>query len=374
LITLKALTDARTGGIVAAPTTSLPVRLGGTRNWDYRYCWLRDATFTLLTLLGAGYRDEARAWREWLLRAVAGRPGQMNIMYSLTGQRRLTERELPWLPGYQGASPVRVGNAAHAQLQLDVYGEVMDALYQATNAGMGPGPDGWRLERAVLEFLESNWDQPDEGLWELRIRRRHFTHSKMMAWVAFDRAVRAAEGSGLDGPVGRWRALRDEVHAQVCREGFDAELGAFVQSYGSKRLDASLLMMPLVGFLPATDPRVRGTVEAIERHLAIDGWIIRYEPMPEAHPHSPGESAFLLCNFWMADALHLMGRHADARRRFERLLGLCNDVGLLSEGYDPEAGRLVGNFPQAFSHVGLIDTAMNLARGVAGPAERRPPG
>ena len=372
LITLKALTFMPTGGIVAAPTTSLPEQVGGVRNWDYRFCWLRDATFTLLALMEAGYREEARAWREWLLRAAAGEPSQMNILYGLGGERRLTEIELPWLPGFEQSRPVRIGNAAWSQYQLDVYGEVMDAMHQCLRAGMGPGEDGWRIERALLDFLESNWTEPDEGIWEVRGPRRHFTHSKMMAWVAFDRAVRAVERYGLDGPIERWRTLRNDVHTQVCREGFDAERGAFVQSFGSKRLDASLLMMPLVGFLPPTDPRVLGTVEAIQRELTTDGFVSRYAPDVEVEGVPGTEGSFLPCSFWLADNLALQGRHDEARVLFKRLLQIRNDLGLLSEEYDPVARRLLGNFPQAFSHIGLINTAFNLAQNQAGPAQERP--
>jgi GH15 family glucan-1,4-alpha-glucosidase len=372
LITLKALTYAPTGGIVAAATTSLPEQLGGVRNWDYRYCWIRDATFTLYALMLAGYHEEAAAWREWLLRAVAGSPSQMHIMYGLRGERRLTESELSWLPGYEGSAPVRIGNDAWNQHQLDVYGEVMDSLHQCRRYGLDASEDAWRVQVELMEFLESNWRAPDEGIWEVRGPRRHFTHSKVMAWVAFDRAVKAVERHRLDGPADRWRALRDEVHEQVCREGFDPQLGAFVQSYGSKHLDASLLMIPLVGFLPAIDPRVRGTVEAIERTLVTDSFVNRYTPDPNVDGLPPGEGAFLLCTFWLADCLALMGRDADARRVFDRLLSIRNDVGLLSEAYEPSSRRLLGNFPQAFSHIGLINTACNLSRGLTGPADDRP--
>jgi GH15 family glucan-1,4-alpha-glucosidase len=373
VITLKALSYSPTGGILAAATTSLPEQLGGVRNWDYRFCWLRDATFTLYALPNAGYRDEARAWRGWLLRAVAGQPAATTIMYGLAGERRLTELELSWLPGYEGARPVRIGNAACRQFQLDVYGEVLDAMYQSRRMGLEPEEAGWRLEQALLTFVESACELPDEGIWEVRGPRRHFTHSKVMAWVAMDRAVKAVEHFGLQGPVERWRELRDTVHEQVCREGFDAELGAFVQSYGAKELDASLLLIPLVGFLPASDPRVRGTVEAIERHLMRDGFVERYTATPSVDGLPPGEGVFLACTFWLADNLILLGRHEDARRTYERLLGLCNDVGLLAEEYDPVARRLVGNFPQAFSHVGLVNTAMNLSP-APGPADQRPQG
>jgi GH15 family glucan-1,4-alpha-glucosidase len=372
LITLKALTFMPTGGIVAAPTTSLPEQVGGVRNWDYRFCWLRDATFTLLALMEAGYREEARAWREWLLRAAAGKPSQMNILYGLGGERRLTEIELPWLPGFEQSRPVRIGNAAWSQYQLDVYGEVMDAIHQCLRAGMGPGEDGWRIERALLDFLDTHWKEPDEGIWEVRGPRRHFTHSKMMAWVAFDRAVRAVERYGLEGPVERWRTRRDEVHTQVCGEGFDAERGAFIQSFGSKRLDASLLMMPLVGFLPATDSRVLATVAAIQRELTTDGFVSRYAPDVDVEGVPGTEGAFLPCSFWLADNLALQGRHQEARVLFERLLGIRNDLGLLSEEYDPVARRLLGNFPQAFSHIGLVNTAFNLAPDQTGPAQDRP--
>ncbi len=370
LLTLKALTFAPTGGILAAATTSLPEQLGGVRNWDYRYCWLRDATFTLYSLLEVGHKDEARAWREWLLRAVAGSPAALQIMYGVAGERRLTEFELDWLPGYQGTKPVRVGNAAHGQFQLDVYGELLDAMYQCRRMGIEPDPAAWNVETVLATFLESAWEKPDEGIWEVRGPRRHFTHSKVMAWVAFDRAVKSVERFGMRGPAGRWRKARDAIHEQVCREGFDPELGAFVQYYGAKHLDASLLMIPLVGFLPPSDPRVRGTVEAIEKHLMSDGFVQRYPTTENVDGLPPGEGAFLACTFWLADNLYLLGRKDDARRVFERLLELRNDVGLLSEEYDPQAKRLVGNFPQAFSHVGLINSAINLSP-AKGPAEHR---
>ena len=367
---LKAMTYGPTGGIVAAVTTSLPEQLGGVRNWDYRFCWVRDATFTLWSLLAAGYTQEAERWRDWLLRAVAGQPQAMQIMYGPAGERRLTEYELPWLPGYEGSAPVRIGNSAAEQFQLDVYGELMDALHQARDAGIEPDPATWRVQAALMEFLEQAWSREDEGIWEVRGRRRDFVHSKVMAWVAFDRAVKAIERFGLDGPVDRWRALRSEVKEEVCREGFDADRGTFTQYYGSRELDASLLMLPLVGFLAPEDPRVDGTVRAIERELLQDGFVMRYPTHESIDGLPPGEGAFLPCSFWLVDCLTLTGRRDEAIALYDRLLGLRNDVGLLSEEYDPATGRLVGNFPQAFTHVGLVNSALNLER-TAGPANRR---
>ncbi len=370
LITLKGLTYAPTGGLVAAVTTSLPEQLGGMRNWDYRYCWLRDATFALYALMAGGYVEEARAWRAWLARAVAGRPDHAQLLYSVTGDRLLPEWEVPWLPGYEGSGPVRVGNAATTQFQLDVYGEVADSLYCARRAGLPPDENAWRVASAMVEFVESVWKDPDEGIWEVRGPRRPFTHSRIMAWVAVDRAVKAVERFGSEGPVDRWRRIRSVIHDDVCQNGYDPDVGAFVQFYGSKLLDASLLMIPLVGFLPARDPRVLATVKAIQRHLVTDGLVARYHTVQDVDGLPPGEGAFLPCTFWLADNLALQGRYDEAREIFEHLLSLRNDVGLLSEEYEPVSRRLVGNFPQAFTHVGLINTAWNLKRN-RGPAVHR---
>jgi GH15 family glucan-1,4-alpha-glucosidase len=376
LITLKALTFQPTGGIVAAATTSLPEDLGGVRNWDYRYCWLRDATITLEALLRTGYTDEALAWRAWLARAVAGDPRDVQIMYGVAGERRLDEWEADWLPGYQNSAPVRIGNAAVNQRQLDVYGEVIDALSLGRASGIAVDRHSWSLQRALLSFLEKHWDEPDEGIWEVRGPRRHFVHSKVMAWVAFDRAVRAAE-DGMAGPADKWQAIRDQIHREVCEKGYDAERGAFMQYYGSTQLDAAVLLIPEVGFLPPEDPRVVSTVRAVQRELMGNGLVRRYQ-LAEADPGQlspdglPGsEGAFLACSFWLANALHMIGQDDEAAELLERLLSLRNDLGLLSEEYDPRYGRQVGNTPQAFSHVPLIQTALNLDRH-AGAHSRTP--
>jgi GH15 family glucan-1,4-alpha-glucosidase len=360
LLTLKALSHRETGGIVAAGTTSLPEKIGGQRNWDYRFCWLRDATFTLYALIGAGFLEEAEAWRQWLLRAVAGSPEAVQIMYGAGGERRLSECELPWLPGYKNSAPVRIGNAAARQMQLDVYGELLDALYVARKAGLPFNPASWSLECALLGHLESIWNQPDAGIWEIRGDRKHFTHSKVMAWVAFDRAIRSTEEFNLDGPVAHWRKIRNTIHDQVCENGFDPRLNSFVQSYGSKALDASLLLIPMVGFLQPSDPRVRGTLVAIEKSLMRGGLVLRYHTSEHTDGLPPGEGVFLACSFWLADNYILLGRLDDARKMFERLLSLRNDVGLLAEQYDPSTKQQLGNFPQAFSHLALINTAHNL--------------
>jgi GH15 family glucan-1,4-alpha-glucosidase len=362
LLTLKGLTYAPTGGIVAAATTSLPELIGGSRNWDYRYCWLRDATFTLQALLGCGFVEEARAWREWLLRAVAGDPAQLQIMYGLDGTRRLPEYELPWLAGYEGSSPVRIGNGAADQFQLDVWGEVLDGLHVGRESGLAASSDAWALQRALMDFLEGHWDSPDNGLWEVRGPRRHFTHSKVMAWAGTDRMIRAVERFGREGPADRWRALREQIFRDVCEQGYDAERGTFTQYYGGTELDASLLLLPRVGFLPWDDERVAGTVRAIQRELCDDGFVLRYRTQAGIDGLPGKEGAFLACSFWLVDALHGLGRTDEARALFERLLGLRNDVGLLAEEWDPVAGRQVGNFPQAFSHEPLVNTARMLTQ------------
>ncbi|MBV9763628.1 MAG: glycoside hydrolase family 15 protein [Acidobacteriaceae bacterium] len=375
LITLKALTHHKTGGIVAAATTSLPEEIGGIRNWDYRFCWLRDSTFTLYALMEAGFIDEAKAWRDWLLRAVAGSPDQMQIMYGVAGERRLTEFELPELPGYEGSQPVRIGNAASEQLQLDVYGEVLDAFYQARRKGLARLEVAWNLERSLVKHIEKIWVKPDDGIWEIRGKRRHFVHSKVMAWVAVDRAVRTMEEFKEEGPLERWRALRAEMHEEICRFGFSNELNSFVQYFGGKELDASLLMLPMVGFLPPEDPRIQGTVAAIEKNLLTDGFVARYNTRTSVDGLPGDEGVFLACSFWLVDNLVLQKRRDEARQLFERLLSIRNDVGLLSEEYDPRERRQLGNFPQAFSHLALVNTAHNLSeRGEAKPAKQRSSG
>jgi GH15 family glucan-1,4-alpha-glucosidase len=364
LLLLKALTYEPTGGIVAAPTTSLPEWIGGVRNWDYRFCWLRDATLTLLAMLQAGYKDEAVAWRGWLLRAVAGDPADVQIMYGLGGERRLDERTLEWLPGYEDSSPVRVGNAASTQLQLDVYGEVLDALYQARAHGAPADDDIWSLARNMLAWLEENWRREDSGLWEVRGPSRHFTHSKVMAWVAFDRGIRAHEDFGREGPIDRWRAIRDEIEHEVMTRGWSDAKQSFTQSYDSDALDASALVMALVGFIPASDPKMVSTVAALERELLVEGFLLRYRTDEDGVDGLPeGEGVFLACSFWLVEVLALQGRHDDATALFDRLVALRNDVGLLAEEYDPRTGRQLGNFPQAFTHLALVEAAIALGEG-----------
>ena len=360
LITLKALAYEPTGGIVAAPTTSLPEQLGGTRNWDYRYCWLRDATITLLAMMRGGYYDEARAWRTWLGRVMAGSPEQLQIMYGIGGERRLPEVELDWLAGYEGAKPVRIGNNAVGQLQLDVYGEVMNALHLARMGGLQADETAWNVQCTMLKHLETIWTEPDEGIWETRGGRQHFTFSKVMAWVAFDRAIKSAETFNLPAPLEHWHEMRERIHAEVCAKSWNPTLNTFTQVYGGDDLDASTLLMPLLGFLPPSDPRIAGTVAAIEKTLMHDGFVMRYRTTEVDDGLPPGEGTFLACSFWMVDNLALQGRVTEAHDMYERLLALANDVGLLAEEYDPAAGRLVGNFPQAFSHVALVHTGLNL--------------